>query len=373
MRGKRQTWGSFQNWRYGLFYSLCLLLCHARSGWTQPYIYVHNHFGRDTFNGSSAVPTFSADGPVRTIQRGLNLVKPGGAVIVLPSGEPYREELVFDGKRLQGRTSDPIYLEGNGVELRGDQPVDALTWAFVGDGVYRLEEPLLTYTMLLQHDKALPRATGVYWNDLPNLAPESFGIWRGQVVFRAADRKFIHQHPLSIARLRCGLLLDRADKIVVRNLHVRGFALDGVQVRGPVTQVYFRDCRFADNGRGGVSAYSNAQVVLDNCFLESNAEADGLARAGARLRLQNCQASEKRLDADKLSAIFRAGADPRPLEPGPFVIPPDYQRGVAAATPGDAKPASKAVKSTDRDSSGETEPTVPDQPREKPTKKGFFD
>lgn len=322
-------------------------------------IYVHNQIGSDANRGVSAVVRGVGDGPVRTIAAALRRVPRGGRIVVLPSPVPYRESIHINGTVNQGYQDSPLIIEGNGVELLGDRPIEHTEWNYVRSGTFRLSRPDATTGVLFLGGKRVPFDPSVNAGQL-NPSPESYAIFRGSYYFNLPAGKGIRDYPLSESLLDSGVFIHRASHVVVRNFRIRGFSLDAVQVRGPVEGIRIQNCLLADSGRAGVSGYTLSDVELENCFLENNTKIGALAENTSTLYLKSClvTGSPQELVFSQRSDIRKSGGDPEPLQSGPFLVPPGFR----VETPVDSR-----VEDEPAEKPREEEPPAPVQ------KKSFFD
>jgi hypothetical protein len=291
-------------------------------------LFVHNRTGHDGYTG--LVPRYleGTNGPLRTIQGAILRANPGDRIVLLPTGEPYHEEVVIHGGRARGWERFPIIIEGNGVELVGSRPLDAGTWEYLGNGLYQTICLPRVVGVLSFGGAHLERMVHPMWStDRPEPAVGQYAHWRGSYLFRVDATRRISDYALMESRLNCGLLVFRAPNLVIRNLRVRGFRLDAVQVRGPVQSVRFENCLFADNGRAGVSLLTNSRVELSNCFLENNVQLGALSQNFSALELKSCTIAGSPNDArsDSTSRLNRTGGQASPLPAGPLVIPEGFE------------------------------------------------
>ncbi|MFO0946851.1 MAG: right-handed parallel beta-helix repeat-containing protein [Planctomycetota bacterium] len=299
-------------------------------------LFVNNRVGNDRYAGTSPTLDAGLDGPFRTLDGAWQQVKPGDRIILMPTDSPYRVDAVLSGVRVQGRPNFPIILEGNGVELVGTIPIAPEDWRYFRRGAYVLEGPFQGQRPIMIGGRPAQKVESSPWGNLPELSPGQYLYWRGTTVFQADPMKSISDYPLEQNQLRFGLLLERVSHITVRNLRVRGYSHDGVQVRGPAKGIVFERCLFADNGRAGVSLYNNAEVQFTGCFIEGNVRAGVLNDNFSQLKLESTavQATPTDVVTDDTSRLTITGTAPPPLDNGPFVYP--------APRPGQSEPNAPA-------------------------------
>jgi hypothetical protein len=306
-------------------------------------IYVDNKSGEDRCDGSSLMLEPNDVGPVRTLQKAMRLAKPGDRIIVIPTGDPLREEVLVDGRRqLGGDASYPIVVEGNGVELLGAVPMDNLAARPLGGGVYRLESvhgSTHGKDWLFVDGRRAP--TGG-----KELEPGHAAVVDGWFEFRIDPKKTIWDYAFAESRLKCGISIVRSNYWTIRNLTIRGYRLDGAQVHGPVEGVRFEHCRFIDNGRAGVAVYTNAGVAIVDSVAEGNACAGFVGRnlTHASLERFRITGSPKASDADPGTQLAIVEGEPA-ANPEPLVGLPDR------ATPSAATKSSEPPRARKRSSS----------------------
>ena len=81
-------------------------------------VFVNNVAGNDAKPGVRADPQ-SGDGPVRTLDRALRLVRHGDRIVLANTGEPYREMISLCDVGQRGYPDLPLVIQGNGATLDG--------------------------------------------------------------------------------------------------------------------------------------------------------------------------------------------------------------------------------------------------------------
>lgn len=291
-------------------------------------IYVSNTIGRDEYNGQ--FPRFSGggNGPYQTIQLAVRRANPGDRIVILPSDQPYREEVIIHGGRVHGWERFPIVIEGNGVEWTGERPIERDEWVYLDNGIYQTAGLTQVLGILALAGGNLERLNHPMWGERPTLEPRQYALWQGSFLLRVGERERIDSYKCTVSHLDCGLLICQAPNLILRNLRMRGFRLDAVQVRGPVQSVRFENCLFGNNGRAGVAVVTAGRVDLSNCFLENNARTAAVVGNHSSLTLASCALTGSPQDSscDATSRLTRSGGAPHPLQKGPFVIPEGFLR-----------------------------------------------
>ena len=85
-----------------------------------------------------------------------------------------------------------------------------------------------------------------------------------------------------------GITLYQVRHVVIQNLTIQGFRLDGVHVADRVTDCALGGLLCRGNGRAGVFVGGASQVVLAKSLLGSNGQAQLLLRGYAQVRVEGC-------------------------------------------------------------------------------------
>jgi len=95
-------------------------------------LYVDPILGDDRANALAAKPQ-GADGPVKTIARGIKLAQPGDTIHLAPV--VFRESITFHNRH--GESGRPITLDAHGATIEGSDPLDPADWEQISPGLYR--------------------------------------------------------------------------------------------------------------------------------------------------------------------------------------------------------------------------------------------
>lgn len=233
-------------------------------------IYIDNQAGDDLFAGLR--PTSgAADGPVRTISQGLRRVKAGDRLVIANTGVAYNEAIALVGARHSGYPDAPFVVEGNGAVIDGRAPVPRYMWESAGDALFRFQPLRQAYGVLYLGDRpAKFRSAATGDHRPPKLEPLEWTLADGYVWFRAAPTKLVDDYRLSYSAAGVGVTLYRVRDVVIRNLIVQGFQLDGLNAHDGV-----RDCRLINiisrgNGRSGAAVANSSVVMIEDCLLGDN-------------------------------------------------------------------------------------------------------
>ena len=217
-------------------------------------LFVDNVHGDDARNGRDRVLNADLKGPVRSLARGLELARPGDRIVMADTGVPYRESVTVSGGRNNGLGSQPFVIEGNGAVLEGSDLVPPKAWEHFHGDLFRFRPPRCAFAQLFLHGPPVDRR---YLDNtagrLPNLAPHEWCLADGWIYFRVGERELPDEYPLSYAKLTVGITLYVVHDVVIRDLTVQGFQLDGINAHD-----FAKDCQLIGviargNGRAGIA------------------------------------------------------------------------------------------------------------------------
>lgn len=264
--------------------------------------YVNNRTGNDGNSGRSTSFEIQGGGPKRTVQEAFRGALPGDTIILLPTEEPYQEEIALTGAHTGGLPDLPITIEGNGVLLDGSNVIQAEWWRPLGEGHYLLDDFSTGLRDLFIEGTRIPVFRAGWTTPLPQLEPGAARYWRGTILLRTADRAAPGDR-VAVSQRRCGVFIDRAARVIVRDLRIQGFWIDGAQVRGPAANVRFEDCHFSGNGRSGAAVCNNALAEFDNCAFDDNGQAGIRVTDFSKARLLDTEIDQAALVVDPTCAI----------------------------------------------------------------------
>lgn len=233
-------------------------------------IYVDNVGGDDLHIGTSPAASDPDRGPCRTIARALRLAVKGDTVVLANTGVPYRESITLQGARHSGSPADPWIIEGSGAILEGAEPVIDAAWEFYQGDVFRFKPDRPTFHQLF-HDGAplTRRAVSNAQGELPELEPLEWTLLNSYLYFRVEQDRLPHDYRLTHSARRVGITLYDVRNVVVRNLIVQGFQLDGVNCHDNVYATLAElTCR--GNGRSGISVGGASRVRVESCLVGNN-------------------------------------------------------------------------------------------------------
>jgi hypothetical protein len=240
-------------------------------------IYVNNVGGSDEFSGQRPDSAAGAAGPLKTIAKALRLVQPGDRVVLTNAGQPYRESICLMGSRHSGGLTEPLVIKGNKAVLDGSAPVPVEAWEYCGGLVYRFRPPHVEYQQLFLNDRPAERvagdggrATGKTAGEPPKLDPLQWCL-KGAFVYFAAERgKSPEDYAFRYADQQTGITLYSVQSVLIQDLIVQGFQLDGINAFNSARLVRLLRVTCRGNGRSGVTTGGASQVDVDSCELGGN-------------------------------------------------------------------------------------------------------
>jgi len=255
-----------------------LLVATVASPLSAKTIYVDNRVGLDVNDGTAPTITGILAGPVRSLERARVLIAPGDVVEIANTGVPYYDSLRLIGGRRSGVASVPTVINGNGAVIDGSDPVDPVAWEPLGGGLWRLETAEKGWYRLVRGEVALPEVPAPDAAAQPDPPRGRWAAWRGAIYYRAEPDEIPMNEPYRIATREAGVFFYGVHDVVVSDLTVRHFRLDGVNAHDQVRDVVVRDVTAESNGRAGFFVGGSAAVTISGGAARGNREASLLLR-----------------------------------------------------------------------------------------------
>lgn len=251
-------------------------------------VFVDNMSGDDRRDGSAPEVAGERAGPCRSIGRGLQLVEPGDRLVVANHGEPYRESVTLQAARHSGTTGQPFEIVGNGAMLDGRQPVSGDAWEHHSGDVYCFHPRRMAHLVLYLNNKPAVRHPENGETKPAQLGVFEWTVFRGQVYFRAEKDKTPRDYTLSCTALPVGVTLYDVHDVLIRDLVVQGFQLDGINAHDNVIDTSLLHVTSRGNGRSGISVCGASQVRMDKCILGDNGLAQIRSEGYSKTEMNNC-------------------------------------------------------------------------------------
>lgn len=259
-------------------------------------IYVDNRIGNELNDGSAPSIVGLRSGPVKSFTRARLLMGPGDVIEIANTGEPYYDSLRLIGARSSGVPSQPVVVNGNGAIIDGSDPVDPESWKSLGGGLWRLEPRQKGWYRLVRGTEDVPEV-GAPGEALPTPPPGHWAAWRGAIYYQILPDEIPSLEPFRVASREAGLFLYGVSNVVVRDLRLRYFHLDGVNAHDQVYDVVLQNISAEDNGRSGIFVGGSSDLVIRGGSTGGNREASLLLREKAKANLQDVK-----LDAEPVLA-----------------------------------------------------------------------
>ncbi len=232
-------------------------------------LYVDNRNGDNINDGRSAELVDDQTGPVKTISRALKYAGPGDIVHIANRGVPYFESLEMVGARF----SQGFTIDGNGAVVSGARPIPFNVWKSLGNEIWRFTPHRKAFYQLIKGEKALPeQPCPPNATKLPEILPGHWCAWRGSIYYRVlpGEAPIKGSEPLWFAAEEVGITLLDARDVIIHNLELRHFRLDGVNVHDRCQHIILDNVRLIENGRAGLAVGGSSLVGLKDSTVEGN-------------------------------------------------------------------------------------------------------
>lgn len=276
---------------------LCLMISGAAAARD---IFVNNQTGDDR-RGGTLPEAQGVLGPCRTIGKALRIAGHGDHIVIANTGEPYREGITLQGGRHSGSDVFPFTIVGNGATLDGSVTLAFAAWEYVGGEVFRTRPPYLSSQILLLDDQPAvrrPAAPGQF----PRLAPREWCLAGGFLYFRVEPGNLPQSYHLSCCGDQTGITLYDVRDVIVQDLTIKGFWLDGVNCHDNVRRSDLVRITARDNGRSGISVGGASRVRLDTCTAAGNGAAQVRMEGFCRVQML-----DNKLDPASAPALVKEG------------------------------------------------------------------
>lgn len=233
-------------------------------------IFVDNLGGDDRNNGETLRSQGKSNGPCRTLTKALRLVRSGDRIVLAAHpDEPYREAIAVQGGFSSGYEGNPVEIVGNGAVLDGTFSLADAQWEYEGKDTFSIQPRLMAFQQLFLGGKAAQRVS-LNGRAIPALAPLQWCLSEGKIFFRCEPGRVPASYDPSCCGLQTGITLYEVHDVVIRDLAVRGFQLDGVNAHDTARRIELVNVTSLENGRSGFSIGGASRVRLDGCTAAGN-------------------------------------------------------------------------------------------------------
>jgi hypothetical protein len=287
-----------------LFWTICLAFVLASRSDARD-IFVSNVAGDDRGDGRANQAILPGGGPVRSIAKALRLAAAGDRIIIQNTGLPYHEALSLIGSQHGGSLRGPLVIEGNGATIDGSVPIADEARMPLSEDVFACRPLRLGQQQLFVNGRAARQCpTKRESVNPPTLAPLEWCFWRGQILFRVEPGRMPEDYRPSCCGLQTGITLYYVNDVIIRNLVVRGFGVDGVAIHDVVREARLEHVSCQDNGLAGFSVRGASWVEFDACSAAGNGQAQLRIEDFARIWAFAC-----RFTADTAPAVRHEGGE----------------------------------------------------------------
>lgn len=273
----------------------CAWLLAACPCLTAAELYVDNVAGDDVFDATSSTPINNVSGPARTIRSALARARGGDTLIIANQGLPYFESLELAGGRFSGVGGNPFLILGNGALISGARSIAPSDWTYLRNSLWKFTPSRKGHYLLLNGGVPLPeQAVSRSAPLLPKLAPKTWCAWHGSIYYQAGSEpgQSPWQLPLAFAYDQVGISLYDVQNVIIRDLTIQHFRVDGVNAHDRCTGVILQNVQLLQNGRSGLSVGGTSLVGLKDSVAAGNRQAQLIVSEKAQMELLNSPLKE---------------------------------------------------------------------------------
>ena len=285
--GRRRLMRPVLVWFVALLLAWLLVLTGLARGAT---IYVDSRIGDDRNDGLTLTDEGSGNGPLRSLRRAIEIAQQGDEIRLTNNGTPYYGGVTLFGDRHSGLPGGPFTITGNGAVLSGAKPVPEQSWEFVRDTIWRLvPQRKAHYQLLLDGRTIAEAACPPDSKTLPALQAGQWCAWRGAIYYRTdlgGDPNRMH---FALADDEVGLTLLDVHDVVIRDLTLRHFRLDGINAHDRCREVLLERVTSTENGRSGATVAGTSKVYLLDSELTANRVHSLLITERGEADLEGCK------------------------------------------------------------------------------------
>lgn len=252
-------------------------------------LYVDNVAGDDRRDGASEKVAGVGGGPCKSIRRALELAHNGDRIFLAKTDEPYRESITFQAEKNSGLPDRPFILFGNGAILDGTQEIPRRAWEPAGGNELRFRPRSLAHHLLYLEGKPAVRKPAERGAPRPSLAPREWCTWDNYVYFRMAENTFWNDYQLTFTALPVGITLYDVRNVVIRDLVVQGFQLDGINAHDDAVGVTLLRVNSRGNGRSGISVGGSSRVRILSSVVGGNGKAQVRTEGESRTEIEDSE------------------------------------------------------------------------------------
>jgi len=251
-------------------------------------IYVNNIAGDDRSTGQKVQNAQDQTGPVRTIAKAIQLAAGSDTIVLAKTEQPYRESISLVGSRASGLAQKPFTIQGNGATLDGSAPVPARAWQNFDGPVFRFQPPEIGCQQLFLDNRPAVRVVSNRASTGPSeLKPKQWCLYDGQIYFCVELKKLPADYKLTYAHMQTGITLFHVDRVLISDLTVQGFRLDGINLQNSARHVSLVNVTCRGNGRSGVTVGGASLLELNRSLLGDNGQSQLLTLSASETFVHN--------------------------------------------------------------------------------------
>ncbi|MCR9117965.1 MAG: right-handed parallel beta-helix repeat-containing protein [bacterium] len=261
-------------------------------------IFVNNVAGDDRFDGNTPDSRSLGSGPTRTIRRALIAAKTSDRIIIANTGEPYRECISLVGADHSGVPDKQFVIIGNGAVLDGSRQINTTAWRHERGEIFYYEPRDPTHPMLYRDNIPLKYAPPAAGSSIPDLKPLEWTFIDRRLYFRTEAGKIPPDYALTEPGHAVGITIYKAVHIVIDDLTVQGYRLDGIAAADIAQDVDLVGVVARGNGRSGIQVGGASRVDIYASAAYANGEEQIRCEGFSTTRLINCNVGDSSRDAD---------------------------------------------------------------------------
>ena len=234
-------------------------------------IYIDNRIGNDVNNGLASTNEGLRVGPVKTFDRAIVLLETGDTLEIANNGAafPYHDSLRLIGEDGSGVPALPLVINGNGAILDGSASIPRDAWEALGDGLWRFEPWKKGWYRLYRGEETLPEVASER-GSRAELPAGHWTVWRGAIYYQVLPDEIPANEPFRIATREAGIFLYHVHHVIIRDLTIRRYHLDGINAHDQAGPVVLEGVRSVENARGGVFIGGTSQLSIRGGQIQDN-------------------------------------------------------------------------------------------------------
>jgi hypothetical protein len=125
-------------------------------------------------------------------------------------------------------------------------------------------------------------------DEIATLEPKQWCLFDRHLYFCVEAGQLPQAYSLSFTAQQVGITLYEVRNVVIRDLTVQGFQLDGVNAHDGVTGAVLSGLNCRGNGRSGISVGGASRVRIESCLVGNNGTAQVRTEGACHAQLIGC-------------------------------------------------------------------------------------